>query len=98
MAASFLTEMEVRNPTDQPRVFTIEAGRMLSPKDLRSKVQNLVVTKTTKATVPPHGKVILTVPTDCTDPSYAPPNKTVMDVTVFGQKQSQSDPFPGRKM
>ena len=36
----------ILNPTDHPRVFTIEAGRMLSPKDLRSKVENLVVTKT----------------------------------------------------
>lgn len=98
MAASFLTEIEVVNPTDQPRVFTIEAGRMLSPKDLRQKVQNLVVTKNTTATVPPKGKVIMTVPTECTDPSYPGPSRTAMEVTVFGQKQSQADPFPGRKM
>jgi hypothetical protein len=98
MAASFLTEIEVGNPTDQPRIFTIEAGGMLSPKDLRGKVQNLVVTKNTKATVPPRGKVIVTVPTECTDPSYPPPRRRAMDVTVFGQKQSQADPFPGRRM
>ncbi len=98
MPASFETEFEVVNPTDQPRVFTIEAGRMLSPKDLKGKVQNLVVTKTTTATVPSKGKVIVTVPTDCTDPRYAPPHRTAMEVTVFGQKQRQADPFPGRKM
>jgi len=94
----YWVEVEVVNPTDTAKTFTIPKGRMISPKDLKSKVQNLVTTQNTKVTVPPKGKVVVTVPTDCTDPSFPPPNNTHMDITTFGQRERRDNVFPGRKM
>lgn len=95
---AYWVEIEVANPTDTERTFTIPRGRMVSPKDVKSKVQNLVTTKPTKVTVPPNGKTIVTVPTDCTDRSFPAPSNTVMDVTTFGQRERRDDVFPGRRM
>ncbi len=95
---SYWVETEVVNPTDRSRSFTIPQGRMISPKDLKGRVQNLVVTQSTKVTVPARGKAIVTVPTQCTDPSYAPPSNTLMDVTTFGRRERKDNVFPGRRM
>ncbi len=94
----YWVEIEVENKTDAARSFTVPKGRMVSPKDLKSKVQNLVVTNDTKVTVPAKGKVVVTVPTECTDPSFPSPRNTVMDITTFGQKERRDNIFPGRRM
>jgi len=94
----YWVETEVINVTNTPHTFTIPKGRMISPKHLDSRVQNLVVTENTTVTVPPKGKAIVTVPTECTDPSYSAPNNTLMEVTTFGQKERKGDVFPGRRM
>jgi hypothetical protein len=95
----YWVEIEVINPTNTERAFTIPKGRMISPKNINDKVQNLVVIKDITTTVPPNGKVIITVPTDCTDPSYPVPHDTTMSVTVFGQQERQDENvFPGRTM
>lgn len=95
---AYWVEIEVANPTDTERTFTIPSGRMVSPKDVKSRVQNLVTTKPTKVTVPSKGKTIVTVPTECTDPSFPPPSNTIMDVTTFGQRERRDNVFPGRSM
>lgn len=86
---TYWVQIEVINPTDKAHVFVIPKGRMISPKNIHTnaKVQNLVVTADTTANVPPNGKVIVTVPTQCTDPHYPAPNNTIMDITTFGQTQ-----------
>ncbi|MCD6261977.1 MAG: hypothetical protein J7J52_03015 [Deltaproteobacteria bacterium] len=96
----YWVEIEVENQTDKERVFTIPKGRMISPKDIKDKAQNLVTIKDVTVKVPPKGKVIVTVPTECTDPSYPAPNNTTMDVTVFGQRERPDNIkiFPGRSM
>jgi len=94
----YWVEIEVANPTEIEHTFTIPKGRMISPKDLRSKVQNLVATDNTTVTVPPKGKAIVTVATECTDPSYPAPNNTIMDITTFGQKERKGNVFPGKRM
>lgn len=94
----YWVEVEVVNPTDSPRAFTIPKGRMISPKDIKSDVQNLVVAKNTSVTVPPKGKAVVTVPTDCTDPNFPPPENTIMDITTFGQRERRDNVFPGRLM
>ncbi|MGK7897731.1 MAG: hypothetical protein AB4372_29970 [Xenococcus sp. (in: cyanobacteria)] len=95
----YWVETEVVNPTDKKQTFTIPKGRMISPKNLRDKVQNLVVLKDTKVTIPPKGKAIVTVPTDCTDPNHPPPSNTTMEVSIFGQKKRpDKNIFPGRSM
>ncbi len=96
---TYWVEIEIVNPTDADRVFTIPKGRMISPKDLKDKAPNLAVLKDTRVKVPAKGKAIVTVLTDCTDPDLPAPNKTEMDVTVFGQKQRQNIAvLPCRKM
>lgn len=95
----YWVEIEVANPTDHDQAFTIPKGRMISPKNLKDKTQNLVVTQDTTVRVPGKGKVIVTVPTDCTDPHSPAPRNTTMEVTVFGQQQRPNDNvFPGRSM
>lgn len=94
----YWAEIEIANTTDKARILTIPKGRMISPKDKKSNVQNLVTTSNTKVTIPPHGKAIVTVPTECTDPSFPSPSTTVMDVTTFGQQERRDDVFPGRSM
>jgi hypothetical protein len=92
-------EIEIINPTDADRVLTIPKGRMISPKNLKNKAPNLVVLKDTKIKVPSKGKAVVTLLADCTDSDLPAPNKTEMDVTVFGQRQKQFiDVFPCRKM
>ncbi len=96
---TYWVEIEILNPTDADRVFTIPKGRMISPKSLKDKTPNLVVLKDTKIRVPSKGKAVVTVLTGCTDPDLPAPDGTEMDVTVFGQKQQQPvDVFLCRKM
>jgi hypothetical protein len=94
----YWVEIEIENPTANPHTFTIPKGRMISPKDPKSKVQNLVVQKSTKVTVPANGKAVVTVPTGCTDPPLKGPDNTPMDITTFGQRERSSKVFPGRTM
>jgi hypothetical protein len=94
----YWVEIEVNNPTSKPHVFTIPKGRMISPKDINSKVQNLVVTNDRTVTVPANGKIVVTVPTECTDRHYPPPTNTTMEITTFGQKVRSANVFPGRSM
>lgn len=95
----YWVEIEVTNQKNKPYTFTIPKGRMISPKNINSKVQNLVVTDDHKVTVPAKGKVVVTIPTECTDPHYPYPSNTTMDITTFGQRQrSQTNIFPGRTM
>jgi hypothetical protein len=88
----FLVAVEVENLTNKKQTVTIPAGRVFMPKSL-GKAQSLVVTKSTKGTVPRRSKSMIYVPTECIDPPLPPPANVPMSMTIFGQKQRRRDPF-----
>jgi len=87
--------VEVENPTEAPKSFTIPAGRVFMPKTL-GKSQSLVAVNSVNGTVSPKSINTVYVPTECIDPPLPPPANVPMSVTVFGQKQRRQRTFRGR--
>jgi hypothetical protein len=88
---TYWVAIEVENPTNVMKPFTIPAGRIFMPKVL-GKAQCLVATKGVTGHVGP-GKQTVYVPTNCIDPPLPPPAHVPMSVTIFGQKQRTREPF-----